>query len=303
MFTCVKNWHVPPRTSGIQTRQIADIIVQKPKRRKEDQQSDDTKRKRPGLDGIQSTLYNPVETPLHEIDLPSLLCPYFNSLEWKNRPQWSQIWSPGTDLPLVETKFGLVPKGSLLSYHLADNQSTNGDIVLNGGNPSTPPFALPDLTNYVTEFLPLNHDVQGKYNSLFVTDEQSIEYEQLTKEQSNNPEWKKLRQNRLTASNFKRVCSRRGNFESLSVDLHKVGNVQTAAMKYGLEMEPIAAEQYAKTFGRNLFKVGFVINPTCSYLGCSPDRRVYDPDETSNPFRLLEIKCSQAVTISQIPQL
>ena len=122
----------------------------------------------------------------------------------------------------------------------------------------------------------------------------------MTKEQSNSRNWKKLWQNRLTALNFKRVCSRLGNFESLSGDLHKVSNVQTATMKYGLETEPLAAEQYAKAFGRDLFKVGVITNPTCFYLGCSPDRRIFDPDETCNRFGLLEIKSSQVGSIVRV---
>ena len=54
-----------------------------------------------------------------------------------------------------------------------------------------------------------------------------------------------------------------------------------------------AAQQYVQQFGRNVFPVGFVINPSFPHLGCCPDRRVYDA--TENPSRgLLEIKCSMS---------
>ncbi|ESO95568.1 hypothetical protein LOTGIDRAFT_175144 [Lottia gigantea] len=44
----------------------------------------------------------------------------------------------------------------------------------------------------------------------------------------------------------------------------------------------------------NVYASGLVINPSCSYLGCSPDRKVYDP--TANPpYGLLEIKCPSSV--------
>ena len=73
-------------------------------------------------------------------------------------------------------------------------------------------------------------------------------------------------------------------------------------MQHGIDHEPIAAEQYAKTFGRNIYRVGFVINPTCAYLGCSPDRRVYDPDATP-PYGLLEIKCPSKESINDLKYL
>ena len=65
-------------------------------------------------------------------------------------------------------------------------------------------------------------------------------------------------------------------------------------MKYGIEHEEEAAQQYVQQFGRIFFfPVGFVINPSLSHLGCSPDRRVYDA--TENPsWGLLEIKCSMS---------
>ena len=238
------------------------------------------------------------------MQLPQTLCPYFSSLDWKHRPQFSQIWLPSTcNATLIDTKFGKVPKGSLLSYQLASSHVANGDIILNEDVTLAAPFALPDLSSNLQGFLPLARDIQMKYNSLFVTEEQSIEFERITRDQSDSAEWKKLRQSRITASNFKRVCSRRGNFESLSAEMHKVHHVQTAAMKYGIETEPLAAEQYAQTFGRNVYKVGFVVNPSCFYLGCSPDRRVFDQDDVNNPWGLLEIKCSKSESVTLIDYL
>lgn len=43
----------------------------------------------------------------------------------------------------------------------------------------------------------------------------------------------------------------------------------------------------------NLFPSGLIIHPECPWLGCSPDRKVYDLDAVNNnqnPFGLLEIK-------------
>lgn len=125
---------------------------------------------------------------------------------------------------------------------------------------------------------------------LSVTEEQARQTEEETRPQSNNTLWYQLRKSRVTASKFKRVCGRQRDFESLPKQLVSK-TVQTHAMKAGIDKEPAAATMYAEAYGRNVYKVGFIINPTAFYLGASPDRRVYDPDETSQVFGLLEIKC------------
>ena len=73
-------------------------------------------------------------------------------------------------------------------------------------------------------------------------------------------------------------------------------------MKYGLQHEDEVAEFYAQHFGRNVFKVGFVINPSVPHLGCSLDRRVYDPSESSS-WGLFEIKCSMAEELKHVKYL
>ena len=45
-----------------------------------------------------------------------------------------------------------------------------------------------------------------------------------------------------------------------------------------------------------------MINPRVPHLGCSPDRRVYDPSESSPPG-LFEIKCSMAEELKDIKYL
>ena len=48
-------------------------------------------------------------------------------------------------------------------------------------------------------------------------------------------------------------------------------------MEFGTRNEATAAKQYATLFGVEVHDVGFVTNPSRPYLGCSPDRRVFDP--------------------------
>lgn len=66
--------------------------------------------------------------------------------------------------------------------------------------------------------------------------------------------------------------------------------------------EDDAANKYADKFGRAIYPVGFVINPSLSHLGCSPHRRVYDPAE-NEPWGLLEIKCSPSDYLSGLMNL
>jgi YqaJ-like viral recombinase domain len=142
-----------------------------------------------------------------------MMVPYFSTLQWKDRPQYSQLWtaSSHSESEYVDSQFGPVPKGSLLSY-----QMRTAEMTVTTVNAHLPPaLSYLDLSGYVLGYLPL------------------IEI-------------------------FARVYESR--------------NIQTAAMKYGIEHEDEAAEAYANQTGRRVHRVGFVINPTCTFLGCSPDR-------------------------------
>jgi len=77
---------------------------------------------------------------------------------------------------MIDTIFGKVPKGLLLSYKLVSSHVTNGDIILNDLKDVTlaASFALRDLPFYLQGFLPLGREIQMKYNSRLVTEEQSI---------------------------------------------------------------------------------------------------------------------------------
>jgi hypothetical protein len=287
---------VPPRSSGIASRSITDVTIQRP-------QKPSTDKGQKVAEGIWSTVYNPVRTPLAEVRLPELLCPYMDSVTLEDRPQFCQLWEPGTTHDYVESNFGLVPRGSVLSYQLP---SRNSDVELCVAitDVSPPPrFKFPDLGDYVARFQPLTPDLNEKFKCLFVSEEQSFEFEEATRDQSASKSWHQLRRNRLTASKFKSVCSRRGDSDSFASKLMDQREVQTAAMKFGIENEPVAAKIYAQTFGRNVYRVGFVINPSCCFLGASPDRRVFDPDASDSPWGLLEIKCTQAESVAQCQYL
>lgn len=104
------------------------------------------------------------------------------------------------------------------------------------------------------------------------------------------------------SSNFKRVCSRRSDFESLASALRKQKSIQTKQMKRGVKLEPEAAALYSEVTGHQLFPCGFVVNTNAPHLGCTPDRRV--TDLSADPCHgLLEIKCPDKDSYRSCPYL
>lgn len=118
--------------------------------------------------------------------------------------------------------------------------------------------------------------------------------EAATREQSDSVEWHRLRKTRITSSRFREVCHVRGNSSSEHLaDRIRRGTAQTAAMKRGLSLEPVAIQEYCKSKNINYWPCGFVIHPDAPWLGSSPDGVVFDPTERA-PFGLVEIKCPNA---------
>lgn len=65
------------------------------------------------------------------------------------------------------------------------------------------------------------------------------------------------------------------------------------AIQYELRNENVAADRYCcvmKSHGHNvsLWHIGLFVNLVCPWLGASPDRLVYDPEESS--YGGLEVK-------------
>ena len=258
-----------------------------------------SKLKRQSSEGVSSSVYNAVHDPLHTVRLDKVMLPALKELS--PTPQFVQLWNADGELPLVNTTFGQVPHGSLLSYQLSDHSPVgHEDIIHIQDAPAPEPFELPEIKNYF--YFPLNYNLDCAYFGLEVSHQQAIDFESETKQQSSNKKWHCLREKRLTASKFKRICARKADFSSLANSLKSAKNIQTKQMLHGLEQEPFAAKQYADMHGRNVYMVGFVINPSGFHLGCSPDRRVYDPD-AQPVFGLLEIKCPSVETIADCKYL
>ena len=107
----LQSWHIPNRVDGVKPRPVMDVTVQKLKN--PTQQSAQVKKKRK-VSGVTSTIYKPFEEPLWSLDLPKILSPIFEGLNPK--PAFLRVWpDDDEDVLLTESKYGLVPKGSVLS--------------------------------------------------------------------------------------------------------------------------------------------------------------------------------------------
>ena len=108
----LQTWHIPNRVDGVKPRPVMDVTVQKLKN--PTQQLAQVKKKRK-VSGVTSTVYKAFEEPLSSLDLPEILSPIFEGLNPK--PGFLRVLlDDDKDVPLTESKYGLVPKGSVLSY-------------------------------------------------------------------------------------------------------------------------------------------------------------------------------------------
>ena len=172
-------------------------------------------------------MYKPFEGPLSSINLPAVLSPIFSDTTPK--PGYMRIWpDENENIELVESKYGPVPKGSVLSYQqcrLKPSKTLTLDPTIH-----VPDFKLPILS--CPSLIGLNEREQLFYELLSVTNEQALKYESETREQSSAPDWHRLRKHRLTASHFKEICSRKQNFDSLSQRLINGKIINTASVRY-----------------------------------------------------------------------
>ena len=279
-LTCTsmqQRWSIP-RGRKIEQKEIQSVLVKKPQ-----MGADYTK-------FIKSTLYSP--SNMYGI----LSSAHFNDLNPK--PLMASIAPTVQELPsvpMVISKFGHVPRGSVLSYQQKLSQEYVINDFLSVGYPELPLQSSGERFHNNIQ-LCLDSNKQAALESLSVTREVAIDIQEKTVTQSDNSLWYLLRKKRITASKFG-VCAKRvGSFENLVVQLNPSRPVTTANMRRGIELEPRAAMVYANVAKGglvNLYPSGLVINPKCPWLGCSPDRKVYDSEAANqglNPFGLLEIK-------------
>lgn len=185
-----QTWHVP-RGEKLQGEKVDNIVVQ----------GYDRNNPQRATKGIKSTLYNPI-CGEEELDVNGFLDEIKDLNIMFNT-------SVENSTERVQTKFGNFQKGSVLSYQ----QKLATDYVLNlmevNDFPNLPVRnVMKDNVSYV-----LSENQVKKFDSLKLTELESIEMEESTREQSNDPKWHKLRHARITASSSGEIAKRRaGNY-------------------------------------------------------------------------------------------
>ncbi|CAM4313665.1 unnamed protein product [Leuciscus chuanchicus] len=238
--------------------------------------------------GVRSTLYKALRGELPDVDMlkvaevysdfPATLAPLITTM------------AISSDVPLVQSALGEVQEGSAIaSQHPVAPTRT---IQLHSDAPPPPLLPLADyrLEPTTCQFV-CSEQQQLHLVSLQTSIEMARQVEASTRDQSLSAEWHQVRRPRLTSSHFRELCHVRGEStaQQLAQRIWK-GTVQTAAMKRGLVLEPVAIEEYCRVKNTNYWPCGFIIHPDAPWLGSSPDGVVFDPTENP-PYGLVEIKC------------
>jgi len=98
-----------------------------------------------------------------------------------------------------------------------------------------------------------------------------------TREQSSSSKWFTERRNRLTASDFGKICKMRETTSCKNTVYNKLynssGNVnEPQACKYGKNMESLAIKYFENKIGVQVNRCGLFIDKLYPYLGASPGK-------------------------------
>uniref|UniRef100_A0A8C9X6E5 YqaJ viral recombinase domain-containing protein n=1 Tax=Sander lucioperca TaxID=283035 RepID=A0A8C9X6E5_SANLU len=210
--------------------------------------------------------------------------------------------SVSSDVPLVDSMFGTVQEGSVLSYQMPTKVVPQ--TFPHRDAPSPPQLPLCDYrlgpSNCAFVYTEQQHHHMA---SLETSLEMAHQIEISTKEQSTCTEWHQLRHPRITSTRFREVCHTKAqtSAENLAKRLLRPCH-QTADMRRGLEMECTAIEEYCRVREVNHYQCGFLIHPDAPWMGSSPDGMVYDP-KSQPVFGLVEVKCPNVASYVDCPYI
>ncbi|XP_051558066.1 uncharacterized protein LOC127443464 isoform X2 [Myxocyprinus asiaticus] len=243
-------WH-KPRTQGFKPGPTNEMVVlsARPKQRRL-------------AEGIRSNLYKGACD--WTCDLPDMSVLHVNEIyQGMPREAAPPITTMGIagDVPLVDSAFGKVQEGSVLSYHLPAWSPPK-----TCPHTTTPPRPSLPLYGYCLGPLEccfvLSYHQQLHMNSLATSEVMAHQIEKSTRQQSMLKEWHQLRKPCVTSSRFREVCHVRGqsSAESLALRILRPG-YQRGEMKRGLQMEPKAVEEYC--FVKEVTKTGRIQLLSC----------------------------------------
>ncbi|KAK0153218.1 hypothetical protein N1851_005090 [Merluccius polli] len=241
VFSCTETeqkWH-KPRTMGIKPGPVNDMVIISAR-----------PRERRLAEGIRSNLYKGVSCPLPDISTLKVQEAY-HGLRSDEAPMITAM-AVSSDVPLVESMFGPVQEGSVLSYQLPLRTVPSSCPHTDAPSPPQLPLSYYRLGPSTCPFVFSEHQ-HHHMASLAISLETAHKIEKSTREQSSCVEWHQLRRCRITSTKFREVCHTRGESSAENLAKRLLGSShQTADMRRGLALEPIAVEEYCKS------AVGFV---------------------------------------------
>ncbi|KAG1930738.1 hypothetical protein F2P79_022067 [Pimephales promelas] len=267
VFSCTETeqkWH-KPRTMGIKPGPVNDMVIisARPKERRL-------------AEGIRSNLYKGVSCPLPDISTLKVQEAY-HGLNADEAPMITAM-AISSNVPLVESMFGPVQEGSVLSYQLPVMAVPSTRPHTDAPSPPQLPLSDYRLGPSTCAFVFSEHQ-HHHLASLATSFEMAHKIEKSTREQSSCAEWHQLRRCRITSTKFREVCHTRGESSAENLAKRLLGSChQTADMRRGLALEPIAVEEYCKVREVNHYPCGFLIHPEAPWMGSTPDGLVYDPE-------------------------
>lgn len=248
----------------------------------------------------RSNLYRGVSCPLPNISSLNVQEAY-RGLNEEEAPMITTM-AISSDVPLVESVFGLVQEGSVLSYQLPVRTVPKTRPHTDAPSPPQLPLSGYRLGPSACAFVCSEHQ-QRHLSSLATSLETAHKIESSTREQSSCSEWYQLRRCRITSTKFREVCHIRGESSAENLAKRLLGaSHQTADMRRGLALEPIAVEEYCRVREVNHYPCGFLIHPDAPWMGSTPDGVVYDP-EGQPTFGLVEIKCPNVMSYVDCPYI
>jgi len=98
-----------------------------------------------------------------------------------------------------------------------------------------------------------------------------------TREQSSSSRWFIERRNRITASDFGKICKMRPTTSCKNIVANKLYSTSSStnepiACKYGKDLEPVALEYFEKNMGTTVQKCGLIIDEDYPFFGASPGK-------------------------------